>query len=854
MRRWQKMLLTTLAVLLLLTATAYWYLQKVLSELPLQNLQYQLSSLGLRHLQLTNISFTLPEPALQVRLTDLQLNWRFNNAKLTALTVSEADVRLLAWPVSAKTPADNAPTAGLTNNWQLPASLPDTISLNKLNLNLPCGAAQCRYQLSLQAEQQSGKLTYQLQLSDASSVEINRLKLSGQYHTVAELPVLYSDLELDNSTRLQLKQHLTPASGDKLDISGDINLQIAPPSAWLTQQLALWQVSLPQDALSQFNAPVSLQSQWQLSVPKKLNLAALTTASSGQWQLDARLPSAVALPGVGMLQGQLTAALTLEQGELSQYQLNSQLRLSQPEIPQALSQLGIGADTLDIAISSQSRGPVQLTALPLHIALNSSGDTALAFNANAILNPTPPLSVSVQDAKLTLTQAQLTNAQARLDNLKLQSQFNAYWLADRWQLDMQQLSAEIAAITAKDARLNQLTLTSSTSQFSGDAGFTALRLRTDLQLSLDQLNHSAIKPLSWQWQAKLQGDLSKLSLEGNLTNSASLQLSHQVQYAPDNISIDWQLGDMFLLAGNPLSDSLTAWPPLLELNRGRLSATGTLSLAPALSATAQLQLSGISGIYDRSLLQDLSAALQLHYTPEQFQLSTRDASLAQINHGIVAGPLTATAHYQAHPGAITSGTLDIQQLQLQAMGGQIAMQPQVLDLSLAGQKLQLNLKQIDISQLLKQHPSTDISGNGRISGTIPLLLGRSGASISDGVIAAESPGGTLQYRPPAAQSMAANNQGMKLVLDALDDFHYSVLSSKVSYDTSGKLLLALQIQGSNPALENGRPINLNINLEEDIPALITSLQLSSQISDKIKQRVQQKLQQSGATRANGAQP
>ena len=206
---------------------------------------------------------------------------------------------------------------------------------------------------------------------------------------------------------------------------------------------------------------------------------------------------------------------------------------------------------------------MQLTALPLHIALNSSGDTALAFNANAILNPTPPLSVSVQDAKLTLTQAQLTNAQARLDNLKLQSQFNAYWLADRWQLDMQQLSAEIAAITAKDARLNQLTLTSSTSQFSGDAGFTALRLRTDLQLSLDQLNHSAIKPLSWQWQAKLQGDLSKLSLEGNLTNSASLQLSHQVQYAPDNISIDWQLGDMFLLAGNPLSDSLTAWPPLL---------------------------------------------------------------------------------------------------------------------------------------------------------------------------------------------------------------------------------------------------------------------------------------------------
>ena len=102
--------------------------------------------------------------------------------------------------------------------------------------------------------------------------------------------------------------------------------------------------------------------------------------------------------------------------------------------------------------------------------------------------------------------------------------------------------------------------------------------------------------------------------------------------------------------------------------------------------------------------------------------------------------------------------------------------------------------------------------------------------------------------------MAATNPGMKVVLQALDDFHYSVLSSNVNYDTNGKLLLALQLQGSNPALEAGRPINLTVNLEEDIPALITSLQLSSQLSDKIKQRIQQKLQQSGAKGANGAQP
>src|SRR5690606_34603654 len=164
------------------------------------------------------------------------------------------------------------------------------------------------------------------------------------------------------------------------------------------------------------------------------------------------------------------------------------------------------------------------------------------------------------------------------------------------------------------------------------------------------------------------------------------------------------------------------------------------------------------------------------------------------------------------------------------------------------QQLTLQLSRIDLTKLLQQHPTTDLTGNGLISGTIPLLFSRSGVSVEDGYIAAESPGGQLQYRPAAAQNMAATNPGMKVMLTALDDFHYSVLSSKVSYDTHGKLLLALQLQGNNPALEDGRPINLNINLEEDIPALITSLQLSSQISDKIKQRVQQRLQQQSASK------
>ena len=69
-----------------------------------------------------------------------------------------------------------------------------------------------------------------------------------------------------------------------------------------------------------------------------------------------------------------------------------------------------------------------------------------------------------------------------------------------------------------------------------------------------------------------------------------------------------------------------------------------------------------------------------------------------------------------------------------------------------------------------------------------------------------------------------------------------MLACELSYDESGQLMLSLRLEGRNPAVENGLPINFNINIEEDLPALIASIQLSSQISDKIKNRIQEGLQ------------
>ena len=64
MRRWQIALLVALALPLLLAAGAYWFVQKALANLPVQNLQYQLSGLSFDGVQLSHVSFRLEQPQL----------------------------------------------------------------------------------------------------------------------------------------------------------------------------------------------------------------------------------------------------------------------------------------------------------------------------------------------------------------------------------------------------------------------------------------------------------------------------------------------------------------------------------------------------------------------------------------------------------------------------------------------------------------------------------------------------------------------------------------------------------------------------------------------------------------------
>jgi hypothetical protein len=63
------------------------------------------------------------------------------------------------------------------------------------------------------------------------------------------------------------------------------------------------------------------------------------------------------------------------------------------------------------------------------------------------------------------------------------------------------------------------------------------------------------------------------------------------------------------------------------------------------------------------------------------------------------------------------------------------------------------------------------------------------------------------------------------------------------YQPDGTLKLRLEIKGNNLLVENGRPIHLNLNLEQNVLQLLESLRYVDGLSGTIDEKVQQLFQQ-----------
>jgi hypothetical protein len=495
-------------------------------------------------------------------------------------------------------------------------------------------------------------------------------------------------------------------------------------------------------------------------------------------------------------------------------------------------------------------------ALPLQLQLSGQGRSPFKLQGTLALANGLPWGVQLLGGGLSASTPAFQLDDWKIGALQTQLQLDAY--LDAQQLDLalgkgSQLSLQ--NLHGAGLQAQQLKASSSGLQLQAKLAAGALldwQLKGPLDLSA-QLQHGQLHPQRWYWQGPVNASQQQSELNGTLRNDAGLQLKLQAQHNnAQGLNLQAQLTELFLRSGNPLQGSFTAWPALLELNNGRLNASASLLLASDQHVpTVKLELTGkgLGGIYDRTALEGLDARVGVHVDPKQLQLELTELHLAQANPGMPLGPLHLSGNYRAALQTPAQGQLQLRQAEATLMGGTLHLAPGQWNLAAEPLLFPLQVQGLELEQLFILYPTEGLAGTGTLDGRLPLQISNQGVTIEQGHLAAREPGGHLQFHSEKIRALGRSNPAMQLVTQSLEDFRFTTLSSQVNYDQQGKLALAIRLEGQNPAIEQGRPIHFNINLEEDIPTLLASLQLTDKVSDIIKQRVQQRMLERNAKTA-----
>lgn len=470
----------------------------------------------------------------------------------------------------------------------------------------------------------------------------------------------------------------------------------------------------------------------------------------------------------------------------------------------------------------------------------------LEFNGQIELQPSHDWQGTLKDGQILIQLDKFVHPSVQAEHLKASTYFTGNNKADQFTLSVvKPTKFEVSKLLVSDiGRAEKLTIQLPTlSVESNTKAPYKIAINSKFNTHLEQLSAEQLHTQNWDINGDLSGQLPQLKLNGNLTGQNGLVFDSKISLLENSVEGSATVKEIFFKAGNPLHKTFKNWPELLSFNNGQLQSKISFSLPNAgpfkLSFSGNAK--GLNGIINRSELTNMNAQFNGQLSKQTIKIGIPTLTVGQLNPGIPLESFQLTnAHYNANLKTPLKGVLDWQNVQANVLKGRAWLDAQKLDLKRA-QKLLVYVEGLELQELFKVYPAEGLAGTGIIDGQLPIHIDGDAVYIDAGQLQARKPG-VLQFHSDKIKALGEKNQAMRLVADALEDFHFNLLHSTLNYDQSGKLVLNIRLEGQNPDIEKGRPIHLNINLEENIPALLASIQLSGKVSEIIQKRVRERLE------------
>lgn len=265
---------------------------------------------------------------------------------------------------------------------------------------------------------------------------------------------------------------------------------------------------------------------------------------------------------------------------------------------------------------------------------------------------------------------------------------------------------------------------------------------------------------------------------------------------------------------------------------GRLAANGRITWNPR-GHTQSLSLLledmaatiGAVGIHRLNTVIEISGVAPVSTPPDQILA----VGLIQAGLPLTDGRLVFEIH---------DNVLHIRRGTIALAGGRMEVGETVFAAgNVARQQMTFDVDDADLSEVVRLVGLDGLEASGRLAGRIPVALVGDRILVDGGQLAADRPG-MLRYRPaerPAA--LQGGGQPVDLMLKALDNFRYKALTVTLTGEAGGEMEAALHIEGNNPDLYEGYPLEFNLNLRGKLDRILHDTLAGYQIPDKIRQRM-----------------
>lgn len=400
----------------------------------------------------------------------------------------------------------------------------------------------------------------------------------------------------------------------------------------------------------------------------------------------------------------------------------------------------------------------------------------------------PPVSLAISTSKVQLTSMKVEPLTAKLTLSKVD-------------VESRQLSGQLAIPRIRLVMPEQKLPT---------AAFT-----TQFELSNNELKN----------RINMQTSELPITIKGRVKTNLAKQRSQ----------LHWSLTPINLKGLEQHLKAYVQLPPELTLKRGTFIHKGSGHFDKGnFRATLQNSLKTADLDWDETELSGLSLNSETTILNDGSLVDKGNIQLKKVTTGIEIAEISSGYTFRhSRKGDLLS--LDDPTAQL--LQGNIAMSDFEFDPDAPSFNSMVTVEEMDLGEILKLERQQGLSGEGKLSGNFPLQYQQGELTIADGTLKGLEPGGKILFQPTAAvQAYAAANVGLKMAIEALQNFHYDTLEIQLNYQADGTALLKTRLKGNNPEWNDGHPVDFTINIEENIPKLMKTIQFADKLTKTIEKR------------------